>query len=268
VSLVRLGTLADGVAHVELDDPARYNALSSSMVTELRRAVADLKADRTARVVVLSGAGKGFCSGANLAGDDERPPEAQDRGPVGLVQAMQEHLAELMLAVHELPQPVIAAVSGAAVGGGLALALAADLRIASTDAFFASHFIRVGLSSADVGTSYTLPRLVGPTMAAELMLTGRRFGAEEALRLGLLNRVVERDQLLTEATALAEEITANSEYGVLMTKIGLWANLDAPSLRHAMQLENRTQVLGTFTGNMAEAAQAFREKRAPEWRPM
>jgi enoyl-CoA hydratase len=105
-------------------------------------------------------------------------------------------------------------------------------------------------------------------MAAELMLTGRRFGADEAQRIGLLNRVVARDRLVDTALELAGEIIANSEYGVYMTKLGLWANIDAPSLRHAMELENRTQVLGTFTGNMREAAAAFVEKRDPEWRPM
>jgi len=140
--------------------------------------------------------------------------------------------------------------------------------VASPDAFFACQYIRVGLSSADVGTSYTLPRLVGPTMACELMLTGRRFDAAEAHAIGLLNRVVQRDRLLDEATELASAIAENNEYGVLMTKLGLWANLDAPSLRHAIQLENRTQVLGTFTGNMTEAATAFREKRPPVWKPM
>ena len=142
----------------------------------------------------------------------------------------QEHIAELMLAVHELPQPVVAAVHGAAVGGGLALALASDLRVASTDAFFASHFIRVGLSSCDVGTSYLLPRIIGATRAAELMLTGRRFSAEEADRFGMLNRLVARDDLLATAHELAEAVIANSEYGVYMTKLGLWANLDASSL--------------------------------------
>ena len=140
--------------------------------------------------------------------------------------------------------------------------------MAADDAFFAAQFIRVGLSSCDVGTSYLLPRLVGPTVAAELMLTGRRFDAAEAERIGLLNRRVPGDELLDTAVALGAAIAANSEYGVYMTKIGLWANLDAPSLRHAIELENRTQVLGTFTGNMTEAAAAFREKREPEWRPI
>jgi enoyl-CoA hydratase len=256
------------VTVVTLDDPERYNALSSTLVTELKDVLAQIREDRATRAVVLTGAGRGFCAGANLAGDDELPARARDRGPVGLVQMMQEHLAELMLAIHELPQPVIAAVHGAAVGGGLALALASDLRVASDDAFFASQFIRVGLSSCDVGTSYFLPRIVGATRAAELMLTGRRFTAAEADRMGMLNRLVPRDELLVAANDLAAAVLGNSEYGVYMTKVGLWANLDASSLRAAMELENRTQVLGTFTGNMTEAAQAFREKRDPEWKPM
>jgi enoyl-CoA hydratase len=203
-----------------------------------------------------------------MGGGDDLPERARDRGPVGLVQMSQEHLAELILAMRELPQPLIAAVHGAAIGGGLALALACDLRVASDDARFAAHFIKVGLSSCDVGTSYLLPRVVGPTIAAELMLTGRRFTAEEGASIGLLNRVVPRDELLAAAVELGELIAANSEYGVYMTKIGLWANLDAPSLRYAMELENRTQVLGTFTGNMTEAGRAFVEKRDPIWKPM
>jgi enoyl-CoA hydratase len=257
------------VALVEMDDVGKYNALTSGMVRDLTEAFAALRTDRSVRVVVLTGRGKGFCAGANMSGGGDDVPElARDRGPVGFIQVLQEQLADLILAIHELPQPVIAAVHGAAVGGGLAVALACDLRVASDDAYFASHFIRVGLSSCDVGTSYTLPRIVGPTIAAELMLTGRRFAADEAARIGLLNRVVPREQLLDAAFEVAAGITANSEFGVYMTKLGLWANLDAPSLRHAMQLENRTQVLGTFTGNMREAAAAFVEKRPPVWKPM
>ncbi len=156
---------------VTLDDPERYNALSSAMVGELKSVFADVRTDREARVVIVTGVGRGFCSGADMSGSgpdrndggDDLPESARDRGPVGLVQMFQEHIAELMLAVHELPQPVIAAVHGAAVGGGMALVLVSDLRVASTDAFFASRFVRVGLSSCDVGTSYLLPRIVGPT---------------------------------------------------------------------------------------------------------
>jgi enoyl-CoA hydratase len=268
MDVVRTSRPADGVLLVEMDDPDRYNALTPDLIGGLKDVFTGLREDREARVVVLRGLGRGFCAGADMGGGSEPPARARDRGPVGLVHEYQEFLAELMLAVHEARQPVVAAVHGAAVGGGLALSLACDLRVASTDAFFASHFIRVGLSSCDVGTSYWLPRIVGPTMAAELMLTGRRVPAEEALRIGLLNRVVEPEALLDTALELAAGITANSEYGVVMTKSGMWANLDAPSLRAAMELENRTQVLGTFTGNMTEAGVAFREKRAPEWSPM
>jgi enoyl-CoA hydratase len=264
---VSTDTSREAIAVVTLDDPERYNALSSQLVGELKDELARLRDERTVRVVVIRGAGKGFCAGAVMTGD-EPPPRAQGRGPVGLIQMFQEHLAELMLAIRELPQPVIAAVHGAAVGGGLALSLACDLRVATHDAFFASQFIRVGLSSCDVGTSYLLPRIVGPARAAELMLTGRRFTADEAQQMGMLNRVVGEADLLDTALELADGIAANSEYGVYMTKIGLWANLDAPSLRHAIELENRTQVLGTFTGNMTEAATAFVEKRDPAWKPM
>ena len=268
MTLVARSEVSDGVALLELDDPDRYNALTTAMVAELRAVFADLRDDRTVRAVVLAGRGRGFCAGANMTGDDTTPPEAQDRGPVGAIHFIQDNLAQLMLAIHELPQPVIAAVHGAAVGGGLAISLAADLRVASDDAVFGSQFIRVGLSSCDVGTSYWLPRVVGPTIAAELMLTGRRFSADEAMRFGMLNRVVPRDGLLEAVTELAGLITDNSEYGVYMTKLGMWANLDAPSLRHAMELENRTQVLGTFTRNMTEAGRAFVEKRDPTWNPM
>jgi enoyl-CoA hydratase len=268
MSKVALSTPAEGVALLELDDPGRYNALTTAMVAELRDLLAGLRSDRTVRTVVVAGRGKGFCSGANMTGDDETPVEAQDRGPVGAIHFIQDNLAQLMLAIHELPQPVIAAVHGAALGGGLAIALACDLRVASEDATFGAQFIRVGLSACDVGSSYWLPRVVGPTIAAELMLTGRRFDADEAMRFGMLNRVVERGALLDTALELAALITANSEYGVYMTKLGMWANLDAPSLRHAIELENRTQVLGTFTRNMTEAGRAFVEKRDATWKPM
>jgi enoyl-CoA hydratase len=185
-----------------------------------------------------------------------------------MIYRLQEHLAEMILAIHECEKPVIAAVNGPAVGGGLAIALACDLRVAGESARFGSVFIKVGLSSCDVGVSYFLPRLIGPTKAFELMATGRIVGSDEADRLGLLNARVPDDDVLPAAVALADEIGANSEYGIWMTKKGFWMNLDVPSLRHAIELENRTQVLGTFTGNMTEASAAFREKREPRWKPM
>jgi enoyl-CoA hydratase len=268
MSLVTISPASDDVALVEMHDPHRYNALTTGMVDELGTAFAALRLDRSVRAVVITGAGRGFCSGANMTGNDTPPEAARDRGPVGSIHFVQDHLVQLMLAIHELPQPVIAAVHGAAVGGGLAIALASDLRVASDDAYFGAQFIRVGLSACDVGSSYWLPRVVGPTVAAELMLTGRHFSADEAMRFGMLNRVVPRAALVETAVELGDAIAENSEYGVYTTKLGMWANLDAPSLRHAMELENRTQVLGTFTGNMTEAGKAFVEKRDPVWNEM
>ncbi|MYW03231.1 enoyl-CoA hydratase-related protein [Streptomyces sp. SID3343] len=257
-----------GVATVSLDRPDRLNALSPTLVEDVKEAFRALHRERDVRAIVLTGRGRGFCSGADLSGDPDPAPDTEGRGRVGLVYRTQEHLAEMILAIHECEKPVIAAVHGAAVGGGLALALACDLRVADATARFGSVFIKVGLSSADVGTSYLLPRLVGPTRAAELMLTGRHFDAAEADAFGLLNRLVPAGEHLTAALDLARAIAANSEYGVWMTKKGLWSGVAATSLRQQLELENRTQVLGTFTGNMTEAAAAFRERRAPVWSDM
>jgi enoyl-CoA hydratase len=258
----------DRVAVVTMQRPERLNALAPSVVSDLKDAFATLTRDRDTDVVVLTGAGRGFCSGADLSGEPDPAPDTDGRAQVAMIYRSQEHLAELMLAVHECEKPVIAAVHGAAVGGGLALALACDLRVATPTTRFGSVFIRVGLSSCDVGVSYFLPRIVGVTRAAELMLTGRHFSGEEAHAFGMVNALADEGEHVDAALRLADEILRNSEYGIWMTKKGLWANVDAPSLRHAIELENRTQVLGAFTGNMTEAAAAFREHRDPRWNPM
>ena len=263
-----------GVRLVTLNRPQTINALAPSLMEELRATMREASEDKRCRVVILHGAGRGFCSGADLTGEGGSHAEALERDPnapeteVGHVYRMQEHVANTVLAVHECRKPVIAAVHGPAVGGGLAISLASDLRVAARNAKFGSVFIKVGLSSCDVGTSYLLPRIVGPAKAFELMVTGRHFGAEEAERIGLVHAVVDEGQEVESALETARLIVANNEYGVWMTKSGMWANLDAPSLRHAMELENRTQVLGYFTGNMTEAMQAFIEKREPNWKPL
>lgn len=260
-----------GVRLITLNRPKALNALATGLLLELQETIRDASNDRSCRVVILAGAGRGFCSGADLAGGSGSIGSDGDDGPqtqVGIVYEMQELVANTVLAVHECRKPVIAAVHGAAVGGGLAIALACDLRVAADNVKFGSVFIKVGLSSCDVGTSYFLPRIVGPAKAFELMVTGRHFGAEEAERIGLVHTVVAQEEMIESALTTARLIVANNEYGVWMTKSGMWANLDAPSLRHAMELENRTQVLGFFTGNMEEAMQAFVEKRDPQWKPL
>lgn len=258
----------EGICLLTLNRPERRNALGMDMLAALHYRFDNLVHDRTCRVVVLTGAGNAFCAGADLKEENVGAPGTEDMSELGLVYKTQEYLAQLMLRIRELPQPVIAAVNGSAVGGGLALALAADIRIAEEQAQFGSVFIKVGLSSCDVGTSYLLPRIVGPSRAAELMLTGRIFDSTEADNIGLLYKKVANGESSKEAITLAATIAANNEYGVWMTKSGLWTNLDAPSLRHAMELENRTQVLGYFTGNMKEAMNAFVNKRAPKWKPL
>jgi enoyl-CoA hydratase len=254
-----------GVAVITLNRPERLNALSWPMVDEFLAVVDELANDERLRTVILTGAGRGFCAGLDLQDRDDALGGGDD---IYLVSVRQEKIARLALSLRAMPQPVIAAVNGAAAGGGLALALASDLRVAAAEASFHASFIRVGLSGCDAGVSYLLPRLVGLGIASELMLTGRRVDADEAARIGLVNRVVAADDLLGTAHELADEIAANSPFGVWMTKKGLQCNVDAPSLEAAVELENRTQVLATRTADMSEAVAAFKEKRSAvfNWR--
>ncbi|QDX82859.1 enoyl-CoA hydratase [Denitratisoma sp. DHT3] len=263
-------TLEEGILEVRMNRPERLNAINPALIGDLLAVFQGLQLDRKTRVVILTGEGKGFCSGADLqeyAGPGAIPG-TDGMGQLGFVYKFQEYLAQLMLAIHECDKPVIAAVNGAAVGGGLALALASDIRIASTAAKFGAVFIKTGLSNCDVGVSYFLPRLVGASTAAELMLTGRIFKADEAREMKLVSRLVAPEELEAAALETARAIAENSEYGVWMTKKGLWSNVDATSLRQAMELENRTQVLGTFTGCMEDAMQAFGAGTKPRWKPL
>lgn len=260
----------DGTLLVTLNRPDALNALNPALLYALRDTFQDIALDRSVRTVILTGQGRAFCAGADLSqeGDTRALRGAEDMSELGYVYKYQELLAEVMLLIHECDKPVIAAVNGAAVGGGLAIALASDFRVASTKAKFGSVFIKTGLSSCDVGTSYFLPRLIPPTIALELMASGRIFMAEEADGLGLLNAMVDPEDLLVRAQTLAESFNENSEFGVWMTKKGFWSNMNAPSLRYAMEIENRTQVLGYFTGCMEESMSAFMEKRKPQWKPL
>ncbi len=268
-STVTVETPESGIAQITMSRPERLNAISPELIADLHDALEEVERDRSQRAVVLTGAGRGFCSGADLkAGGDQEFSEPTDRSRLGAIYDMQLDLANLMLKIYELRVPVIAAVNGPAVGGGFAIALHCDVRVAAESARFGSVFIKVGLSSLDVGNSYLLPRIVGAGRARELMLTGRIFDAAEAERIGLVSQVVPDGQVVEAALDVARMIAANNEYGVWMTKLGANATLDAPSLRHAMELENRTQVLGTFTGNMTEASEAFREGREPRWNPL
>jgi enoyl-CoA hydratase len=254
--------LAEGVLLLRLERPERLNALSWTMVDELHAATTAIGKDLEVRVVVLTGAGRGFCAGLDIKAENSLGADDD----VVTVFGRQEAIAGLTLALRNMPQPVVAAVNGPAAGGGLALALAADVRICAPDARFNVAFVRIGISGCDIGVSHMLPRIVGLGVAAEMMLTGRLVEPEEALRTGLVNRVVEADRLLPEATSLAGEIARNSPFGVRMTKQVLHRNVDAPSIEAAIELENRTQVLSIQTEDVREALGAFQEKREPQFR--
>jgi enoyl-CoA hydratase len=255
----------DGVTVVTLNRPEAMNTLNAELVGRLTDVLEDIRRDRQCRVVILTGAGRAFCAGLDLAGygDDER---IEQDGLMLRTFDRQRELADLAHRLHELPQPVIAAVNGAAAGGGLGLVCASDVRIASASSVFAVAFIRAGWSACDIGVSWMLPRLMGAGRAHELMLTGRRFDAAEALQGGLLARVVDGEQLMASARQTADLIIANAPASVELTKVGMWIALETPSFRASVEFENRQQMVAAMTEDRAEATAAFLEKRPPSYR--
>lgn len=254
----------EGITQITLNRPASLNAMTSDLVESLHGVLALTANDRDCRVVVLTGAGRGFCAGLDLRGYGEAPGY-QWHGRVERGLAVQKHIASLIPRLRSLPQPVIAAVNGPASGGGFALVLGSDIRLASDSARFNAAFIRIGLSACDIGTSWLLPRLVGAARAQELMLTGRLFDAAEAARIGLVTDVVSGDSLLDVAYSKAAEIMANTPLGVALTKEGMWSALEIPGLQAAIDMENRQQIMASFSDDAREAREARTEKRAPKY---
>ena len=239
------------VAILRLNRPECLNALSWALVRELHEALDALDRDNRCRVVVLTGAGRGFCAGL-------------DPGPrAGLL--AQNRMASLIPHLRRIQQPLVAAINGPAYGGGLALALGCDVRIAARSARLCVQFIRVGVSGCDIGTSYLLPRLIGASRAHDLILSARVLDAEEAERYGIVTRVVDDGQVVDAALALAGELCDFTPFGLFATKQVMWANLDIPNLEAAIQLENRNQIMAGSSGETEEAARAFFEKRKPRW---
>lgn len=261
---VLISAPASGVRLITLNRPDKLNAMNVELVTALHAALDTVAADRECRVVVLTGAGRGFCAGLDLGGYGIRAGH-EDRGAVQRGFATQQHIAELIPHLRSLPQPVIAAVNGPAAGGGFALVLGSDIRFAAPAARFNAAFVRIGLSACDIGTSWLLPRLVGAGRAHELMLTGRLFDAEEAARIGLILEVVDGDTLLDRALEEAELIMHNSPMGVHMTKEVMWSALEIPGQRAAIDLENRTQIMVSQTADHREAIEAFLQRRPPAY---
>jgi enoyl-CoA hydratase/carnithine racemase len=240
----------DGTVVLQLNRPKKLNAINQVMRDELTQTFADIATDASVNVVVLTGAGRGFCSGIDVRDFGPGMPEASDPAIDRL--RFQEAMAALPQAIRDLPQPVIAAVNGPCVGAGFAMCLAADIRICSATATFGNGAILLGLSGAEMGMSYHLPRIVGTSVAADWMLTGRTVTAQEADRRGLVSELVESDLLAGRALELAAGIAELPRFGVQLTKRALQVNTDAAGLEAAMELENRNQVLAHATDEAAE----------------
>jgi enoyl-CoA hydratase len=259
MSTVEVDRPDDRVAVVRLHRPEQLNALNYTLVGELYDALDDIAADDNCRVVVLTGSGHAFCAGLDLR-DYGRPPDVGTHRHRRAGVSGQAFLSNLTLRIQDLPQIVVAAVNGAAFGGGLALACACDLRIASASASFCSAFIRTGMTGTDVGISYFLPRLVGAAHAFDMILTGRKVDADEAQRMGLVSRVHADPDLAGAAAALAQEIAGFTSFGLRRTKEVLWHNLEASSAAAAIAMENRNQELAVNEPEVLEYMQAYAKR--------
>ncbi len=249
-----------GIGVLHINRPDRMNAQTVTMFHEYL-AVGRVLRDSGLRALIITGAGeRAFCAGFDL-------DEIHAITEMGVREFLrfQETATGGIQSIRHLPFPVIAAIHGAATGGGLALALAADIRLAATTLKMSAAFVKVGLSIGELGTSFTLARLIGPARAAEIGYTGRIVEAEEALRIGLVNHVVAADRLLDEALAMARVIAQNSPGGVRMSKRAIQRNTEIGSYEAALELENRGQALLTRTEDMPEALAAFKEKRPPQF---
>ena len=256
---VELEQAAEHVTIIRLNRPDRLNAISFGLVADLHDALDEVAADDECKVAILTGAGRGFCAGLDLKDWGAPPaPGTHPHYPAG--RTGQAFMSNLTQHIRATPQIVIGAVNGAAYGGGFSLALACDLRIASTSATFCSAFIRTGLTGTDIGVTYLLPRLIGAARAFDMIVTGRTVDAVEAERMGIVSRVVADDALAGEMLELATTIAAYTSYGLRNTKEVMWHNLDTPNMAACIALENRNQELGGHSSEVQEFMGSYRKK--------
>ena len=266
MSFVRVEHPRPKITLVTLNRPERMNAMAFDVMIPFREALEAVSVDNDTRVVVVTGAGHGFCSGADLE-DSGMVPNISGLTRATIAHRAMDLLDNVILSMRRMHQPVIAAINGAAIGGGLCLSLAADIRIASREAYFRAAGINNGLTASELGLSYLLPRAVGSSRAFEIMLSGRDVNADEAERIGLVSAVESSDDLLERCYSLAEQIMAYSRIGVESTKRLLWASLDASSLSAHMDHEAHAQLyVRLTTENFEEAIRARKEKRPPVFR--
>ncbi len=259
---VLVDEVGPAVRVIHLNRPERLNAMSIELAVELDEVLAAVGQDNQCRVVILTGAGRAFCSGLDLK-DYGVIPNADGLSVHRISTRSMRTYSRIVLRLRDIPQPVIAAVNGVAYGGGMCLALGCDLRIASDTAEFNATGIVNGLSSVEMGAGWLLPRLIGGANANDLLLTGRRVDASEALNMGLVSRVVPESDVMSEARSMAEVMARYSHFGLELTKQTLRSELEVSSLRAAIDLEDRSQLMAGFTDNLPEAIRAFDAGRDP-----
>jgi enoyl-CoA hydratase len=266
MALVELTTAAPHIRLLTLNEPETRNAISFDLTAELYEVLDSLQKDNDCSVVVMTGAEGSFCSGMNL---DQMgiPPNCEGLQMSRIAIRSMQYISGLIPAMRGIPQPIIGAINGAAYGGGLCLALGADIRLAGESASFCFAGVHHGLTGAEMGISYLLPRAVGSSNAGEILLTGRRYDASDALRMGLVSEVHSDDALLERALEMAKEIDAWSTHGISMTKRVLWSSHECGSLAAAIDLEDRNQMLVRMTTkNFEESMAARAEGRKPEFK--
>jgi enoyl-CoA hydratase len=265
VSFLLLSKPRPHVTLVTLNRPERMNAMSFDVMIPFRQALEEISRDNDTRVVVVTGAGAGFCSGADLV-DSGRVPDIAGLTLPGISLRAMELLDDVIMSVRKMHQPVIGAINGPAIGGGLCLSLAFDIRVAAETAYFRAAGINNGLSSAELGLSYLLPRAIGSSRAFEIMLTGRDVSADEAGRIGLVSHVTPDGELLDTCYTIAERIVAWSRVGTELAKRLLWSGLDAASLEAHMRHEGVAQLyVRNLTGNFEEMIRARKDGRTPDY---
>jgi enoyl-CoA hydratase len=259
---VLVETARPHVSVIRLNRPERLNAMSIELCLELKDALEQVAKDNDCWIVILTGAGRAFCSGLDLK-DQSMIPNIDGLTIPRIGPRAIRIYSQLIPLMRHIPQPIIAAINGAAYGGGMCLTLAADLRIASESAVFNSTGIVRGLTSTELGASWLLPRLIGAAHSNDILYTGRLIDAAEALRMGLVSRVVPDAEILERAFEIAQGMCEYSPYGVQMTKQVIWANLENPSLAAAIELEDRNQIMLGMTDNLPESITAYGQKRKP-----
>ena len=265
MSYVRIEKPQPHTSVIVMDRPERMNSMSFDLVIPLHDALDEVANDNDTWSVILTGTGKGFCSGADTR-DLEPPPNIDGLTLTRIATRAMRILADLVPKMRRMPQPVICAVNGAAIGGGMCLSLGADVRIAAESAYFRAAGINNGLTATELGLSFLLPKAIGSSRAFEMALSGRDVYAEEAAAIGLVSRTVPDDELMPEALKLAEAINGWSTQGIQLTKRMMWAGLETGSLDAAIELESHTQLFVRMTTkNFEEAVRARREGRDPEF---